>query len=203
MNRFAKLALLLCFALAASGVSRAALAATADTQTSARLDALEKENAALRARVNRLEVVHDSDKAPLGGCTIQSRARLGVGTAKRKCLGCRRGPSRRRPNFELATPLRGQRLAIVPAARRRQSRIRDTGDSFADRDAQLEQSVALAELRSCLPGRGSLHARRVQRCRIELDASEHHHECLFLRRAHANGGAALFDRPGIGALQER
>ncbi len=55
MNRFAKLALLLCFALAASGVSRAALAATADTQTSARLDALEKENAALRARVNRLE----------------------------------------------------------------------------------------------------------------------------------------------------
>jgi major outer membrane protein len=56
MNRFAKLALLLlCFALAASGVSRAALAATVDAQISARLDALEKENAALRARLNRLE----------------------------------------------------------------------------------------------------------------------------------------------------
>ena len=56
MNRFAKLALLLCFALAASGVSRAALAATVDAQISARLDALEKENAALRARLNRLEL---------------------------------------------------------------------------------------------------------------------------------------------------
>jgi len=55
MNRFSKLAFLLCLALAASGVSRAALAATVDAQISARLDALEKENAVLRARLNRLE----------------------------------------------------------------------------------------------------------------------------------------------------
>jgi hypothetical protein len=55
MNGFTRIALLLCLALATSAVSRAARAATIDEQNSARLDALEKENAALRARVNRLE----------------------------------------------------------------------------------------------------------------------------------------------------
>src|SRR5580658_1456664 len=55
MNSFTRLALLLCLTLATSAVSYAARAATIDEQTSARLDALEKENAALRARVNRLE----------------------------------------------------------------------------------------------------------------------------------------------------
>jgi hypothetical protein len=53
MNGFTRLALLLSLALATSAYS--ARAATIDEQTSARLDALEKENAALRARVNRLE----------------------------------------------------------------------------------------------------------------------------------------------------
>ena len=56
MNSFTRLALLLCLTLATSAVSHSARAATIDEQTSARLDALEKENAALRARVNRLEV---------------------------------------------------------------------------------------------------------------------------------------------------
>ena len=55
MNRFTTFALLLCLALAPSAVSYSARAATIDEQTSARLDALEKENSALRARVNRLE----------------------------------------------------------------------------------------------------------------------------------------------------
>jgi hypothetical protein len=55
MNGFTKLAFLLCLALTASAVSHPAFAATPDEQISARLDALEKENAALRARVNRLE----------------------------------------------------------------------------------------------------------------------------------------------------
>src|SRR5271169_2967779 len=53
MNSFTRLALLLCLTLATSSYS--ARAATIDEQTSARLDALEKENSALRARVNRLE----------------------------------------------------------------------------------------------------------------------------------------------------
>ena len=55
MNSFTRLALLLCLTVATSVVSYAARAATINEQTSARLDALEKENAALRARVNRLE----------------------------------------------------------------------------------------------------------------------------------------------------
>jgi hypothetical protein len=55
MYRFTKLALLLCLALAAAAVRHPAFAATLDEQILARLDALEKENAALRARVNHLE----------------------------------------------------------------------------------------------------------------------------------------------------
>jgi len=55
MNSFSKLRFLLCLALLTSAVSHTAFAATIDDQTSTRLDALEKENAALRARVNRLE----------------------------------------------------------------------------------------------------------------------------------------------------
>src|SRR6202034_3306178 len=55
MSRFTKLVLLLCLALAAAAVRHPASAATLDEQISARLDALEKENAALRARVARLE----------------------------------------------------------------------------------------------------------------------------------------------------
>jgi hypothetical protein len=74
MNSFTRLALLLCLTLATSAISYSARAATIDEQTSARLDALEKENAALRARVNRLEApkaarMHrpggEADPAPL------------------------------------------------------------------------------------------------------------------------------------------
>jgi hypothetical protein len=55
MNSFTRFALLLYLTLAISAVPYSARAATIDEQTSARLDALEKENSALRARVNRLE----------------------------------------------------------------------------------------------------------------------------------------------------
>lgn len=55
MNSFTRFALLLCLTLATSAVSYSARAATIDEQNAARLDALEKENSALRARVNRLE----------------------------------------------------------------------------------------------------------------------------------------------------
>jgi hypothetical protein len=55
MCSFTRLAFLLCLALATSAISYSARAATLDEQTAARLDALEKENSALRARVNRLE----------------------------------------------------------------------------------------------------------------------------------------------------
>jgi hypothetical protein len=52
MNGIKKIALLTCLGLTVAAMPRAAVA----DEISARLDALEKENAALRARLNRLEV---------------------------------------------------------------------------------------------------------------------------------------------------
>jgi len=55
MNGFTKLAFLLCLPLIASAVSHSAFAATIEERTSARLDALERENAALKQRLKRVE----------------------------------------------------------------------------------------------------------------------------------------------------
>src|SRR6202035_5719723 len=55
MNRFTKLALLLSIPMAASALSHPALAGTLEERTLARLDALERENAALRQRLLRVE----------------------------------------------------------------------------------------------------------------------------------------------------
>ena len=55
MKSFVKLVVLLGLAVMVSAAPRSAIAATLDDQISARLDALEKENAALRARINRIE----------------------------------------------------------------------------------------------------------------------------------------------------
>jgi hypothetical protein len=55
MNKFTRLAFLLCLPLTASAVAHAAFAATIEEQISARLDALENENAALKQRLKRIE----------------------------------------------------------------------------------------------------------------------------------------------------
>src|ERR1700730_16588775 len=55
MTRFTKLAFLLCLPWAASAVSHSAFAATIEENISARLDALEKENAPLKQRLKRIE----------------------------------------------------------------------------------------------------------------------------------------------------
>lgn len=60
MKNVAKLALLACLGLTAAAVPRPAVA----DQISARLDALEKENAALRARLNRLETSRAAKPQP-------------------------------------------------------------------------------------------------------------------------------------------
>jgi hypothetical protein len=60
MNRSTKLSFFFCLTLTASAISHAAFSATLDERISTRLDALEKENATLRARINRLE----TSKAP-------------------------------------------------------------------------------------------------------------------------------------------
>ena len=55
MTKFTKLAPLVFLALTAPVVLHSAFAATIDQQITARLDKLERENAALRARIHRLE----------------------------------------------------------------------------------------------------------------------------------------------------
>jgi hypothetical protein len=55
MKSFSRLVFAVCVALIAAAIPRSAMAATPDELISARLDALEKENAALRARVIHLE----------------------------------------------------------------------------------------------------------------------------------------------------
>jgi hypothetical protein len=55
MQKFTKLSFLLCLALVTAATSQTARADSTEDRILARLNALEKENAALRARVNRLE----------------------------------------------------------------------------------------------------------------------------------------------------
>jgi hypothetical protein len=55
MNKVSKLAFLMCLPVAGSAASHAAFAATMEEQISARLDALEKENTALRQRLKLIE----------------------------------------------------------------------------------------------------------------------------------------------------
>src|ERR1700686_5165791 len=55
MNRFTKLAFVLCIPMTASAFSHATFAATIEERTLARLDALEKENAVLKQRLQRVE----------------------------------------------------------------------------------------------------------------------------------------------------
>ena len=55
MNRFTKLAFLLCLPLTLSAVAQSAFAATIEEHISARLDSLERENAALKQRLKRIE----------------------------------------------------------------------------------------------------------------------------------------------------
>jgi hypothetical protein len=109
MNGFTKLALLLCLSLTASGISHPAFAEM-DAKLSARLDALERENAALRARVNRLEASK--------GATIRHRpageASSAVASIPRvqkaaHIVDTRRGNS---PRFEIS----GSLLFLQPGA---------------------------------------------------------------------------------------
>src|ERR1700733_15103844 len=71
----------------------------------------------------RLEASKTTSVAPCNGGGMQSGARIDTALARRRYLGNRRRRRRRHPNIDHATPLRGQRVAVVSAARRRQSRI--------------------------------------------------------------------------------
>src|SRR5580704_15013478 len=117
MNGFARLALLLFLTLATSAVSHAARAATIDEQTSARLDALEKENSALRARVNRLEAskaakmqrrtVVEADPASAAAPRLQNADTLAAYPVKAVAA-----PAPYAPRFEIS----GSLLYLQPGA---------------------------------------------------------------------------------------
>jgi hypothetical protein len=65
MNRFTKLAYLLCVPLTASALSHPAFAGSVEERTLARLDALERENAALKQRLQRVESAAATSRQPL------------------------------------------------------------------------------------------------------------------------------------------
>jgi Legionella pneumophila major outer membrane protein precursor len=85
MNGFTKLAFLLCLPLMASTVSPAAFAGTVEEGISARLDALEKENAALKQRLKRIE----NSAATSRHALPPPGERAGLGTAGSAALDAR------------------------------------------------------------------------------------------------------------------
>jgi hypothetical protein len=136
-----------------------------------------------------------------GGFGLRSGARRaaaigGPGQHGRRSQLCR-------PATGECTALRDQRNGFVPAAGRRQSRIRHADQSFAAGDAALAKSVAQTELRAILQPRRPLHGRRVQRYPVVLDAPAQYRDGLVLCFADGDGGTALSDRAGIGLVQER
>ena len=66
MRLFTRLALFLCLLAAIPMLAPSALAAEVDARIIARLDALERENAALRSRLNRIEFVQGTDDIAAG-----------------------------------------------------------------------------------------------------------------------------------------
>jgi hypothetical protein len=116
MNRFSKLAVLLCLGLTTSAVSCPAFAATKDEQISARFDALEKENAALRARLNRLEASKEAkiqhrpaDVGPNPALASMPMPKKAGSLAADYVVGTRRPDS---PRFEVS----GSLLFLQPGA---------------------------------------------------------------------------------------
>ena len=179
-----------------------------------RLDALEKENAALRQRLNRIEHAATTSKraatpvasrrnppqaaeletpshAPL---LLDTRAQSNGAPDGYKNQVAGIGAWNAAPHFEVS----GSLLFLQPGAGNLEYGTLVT--PFPDSDAELGQSVAHAWLQSGVQDRGSLYAQCVQRYRPGLDASEYQHEWVLCRLALPNGRAALSDRPGIGDL---
>jgi hypothetical protein len=103
MSRFTKSALLLCLGLTASFVSHPAIAAS-DEQISARLDLLEKENAALRTRLNHLEAAK-AGKMERRPADARADAAVANGPLPRKAEELPSIVIRRSPRFEVSGSL--------------------------------------------------------------------------------------------------
>jgi len=114
VQKFTKLCVLLCAALFASAASSAARAQSTEAQILARLNALERENASLRARLNRLE-------APGAASKVTSRERPAtsvldvpapVAASYNKAPAVADAPAKPRPVFEVS----GSFLYLQPGA---------------------------------------------------------------------------------------
>lgn len=190
--------------VALQGVTTTARAGDQDAII-ARLDALEKENAVLRQRLNRMEHAagtsqraspraarqpNSTQTAELetsGGSTLVMDAHgQGIPPAEVYKNPLASNPP---PHFELS----GSLLFLQPGAGNLE--YGTPGDPISDSNAQLGQSIAHAEFRSRLRRWGSLYAQRVQRHRIKLDAAQQFHECVLFGLADPNGGTALSDWP--------
>ena len=111
---------------------------------------MEKENAALRARVNRLERPKRRSYSTVRPRKPNPALASAAATAKRRYLGrlpcqSRRAPISNAPRFEVS----GSLLFLQPGAGNLEYGTLVT--PFPHSDAQLEQSVAHAEIQSCLP----------------------------------------------------
>jgi hypothetical protein len=105
MNRFTKPALLLCLGLTVSISAGPALAGSAEEKISARLDLLEKENAALRARLNHLEAAKAA-KMERGPMDARSGPAVAYIPLPRKAESLTDvAVARRSPRFELSGSL--------------------------------------------------------------------------------------------------
>ncbi len=111
MAKFIRLAFCLCVALTTAVASYPASAATIDQQITARLDRLERENAALRARIHRLEA---SKVARIDGgpARSDSHAALNAAPLPHKAEAFAVAPRRYAPRFEIS----GSLLYLLPSA---------------------------------------------------------------------------------------
>jgi hypothetical protein len=110
MAKFTRLAFQFCLGLTTSVVSHSALAATIDKDISARLDTLEKENAALRARINRLEAPKTAKTEHRPALTSKRSPQADIFAANAsRVVAVRRSNS---PRFEIS----GSLLFLKPGA---------------------------------------------------------------------------------------
>lgn len=112
MQKSTKFCFLLCAVVLACGVTSAARAQSADAQILTRLNALEKENASLRARVNRLEAPKAAAKELHGTSVLDSPAPAPAAPETGKTLVAKASPANPRPRFEIS----GSLLYLQPSA---------------------------------------------------------------------------------------
>jgi Legionella pneumophila major outer membrane protein precursor len=109
MQKFTKLTFLLCLALITAAISQTARADSTEDRILARLNALEKENAALRARVNRLEAAKATTKELPRTSALDNPAPV---VPPPVVLAATPVPTKPRPLFEVS----GSLLFLQPSA---------------------------------------------------------------------------------------